>query len=223
MWRGQPPLCMTGSRVGSQLSSAQAQPLREGQINNACLRGPMRPGHYFDWGEPLDRSSACSAKRSYSFATLSTACLACSFVRRSASSRFSLARSRQCSGSLIKEAGTFLQRTAIPGVPTVPRPSCAAHGVQEQISCGHSLAELGRHGAMKPAGRARGCNDMARGSRGRERAGQCGGLALQPVAGMLAFVSFARGNRHGYACLSRHSERALRRHTIPPARLAGEL
>jgi len=105
VWRGQPPLCMTGSRVGSQLSSAQAQPLREGQINNACLRGPMRPGHYFDCGEPLDRSSACSAKRSYSFATLSTACLACSFVRRSASVRFSLARSRQCSGSLIKEAG----------------------------------------------------------------------------------------------------------------------
>jgi len=105
VWRGQPPLCMTGSRVGSQLSSAQAQPLREGQINNACLRGPMRPGHYFDCGEPLDRSSACSAKRSYSFATLSTACLACSFVRRSARARFSLARSRQCSGSLIKEAG----------------------------------------------------------------------------------------------------------------------
>ena len=78
---------------------------------------------YFDCGEPLDRSSACSAKRSYSFATLSTACLACSFLRRSASSRFSLARSRQCSGSLIKEAGTFLERTAIPGVPQVLYPA----------------------------------------------------------------------------------------------------
>jgi hypothetical protein len=53
----------------------------------------------------LDRSSARSAKRSKSFAILSIVCLASSFLRRSASARFSLARSRQCSGSLTKEAG----------------------------------------------------------------------------------------------------------------------
>jgi hypothetical protein len=118
-------------------------------------------GTYFDCSA-LDRSSACSAKRSYSFATLNTTCLACSFLRRSASSRFSLARSRQCPGSLTKEAGTFLERTANPGRSNGSLPSCAAHGVQEQISCGHSSADLGRHGAINPAGRARECKGGAR-------------------------------------------------------------
>jgi len=76
---------------------------------------------------------------------------------------------------------------------------------------------------MKPAGKVRGCNDMARVLRRHEQGGQSSSLALQPVTGMLALVTFAWGNSHGYACLSRHSERALRRVTIPPVRLAGEL
>ena len=47
------------------------------------------------------------------------------------------------------------------------------------LNCSHSSpegacgAELGRHGAMNPAGRIRGCKDIARGIRDHERAGQC--------------------------------------------------